>query len=142
MAERRRSIPVRVQVAVAIRQAMGGSIPCGICAGRLTSTEPRILEHMIPRATRIALGLDPDAPEILAWVHQSCADLKTNGPKHVKKDGDKSKIAAGTRLAEAKELHDAVVARVIERPVSSIKSRPMGHPTLRRKMNGTVVFKR
>lgn len=132
----RPSIPARIQVSVAIRQAKSW-VQCPLCMVPLTSTDKRVLEHMVPRATRIALGLDPDAPEILAWVHKACADKKTNGSKATCADGDLHKIAKAKRLSKARAEHTAVVERVLVRPAGKIKGRGF-NKSLRKRMNGQV----
>lgn len=137
---KRKAIPANVQVQVAIRQAWQSAnagceyFACGICKKPLNAYEPRILEHMVPRATRVALGLDPDCPSILAWVHKECAAKKTNGNKATCADGDLHKIAKAKRLARAQEVHRAVLAGEHKRERSR-----MSHPTLKRTFSGKVV---
>lgn len=87
-------IPVSTKIDVALRQCGY----CPLCGQLLMPGQKRVLEHLVPRATRLALGLDPDAPEILAWVHKACADLKTNGKQATCADGDIHKIAKAKRL--------------------------------------------
>jgi hypothetical protein len=131
---KRKAIPVRVQVSVAIRQAREGAqagceyFPCGICRKPLHEDEPRILEHMVPRATRIALGLDPDAPEILALVHEPCAAKKTNGTKATTAGSDKHMIAKGNRLEVAR-----LAKKDVEKKLTKERWR------LKKKVDGTVV---
>lgn len=119
----RAAISVKVQVSVAIRQANSLADPktyktkgvfCPLCQQILLSNEPRVLEHMVPRATRIALGEDPDAIEILAWVHKACADLKTYGRKATCADGDIHKIAKAKRIAKKLSGQDAKPKRRIQ----------------------------
>ena len=135
---KRKAIPVRVHVSVAIRQAREGAqsgceyFPCGICRKPLHEDEPRILEHMVPHATRLALGLDPDAPEILAFVHEHCAAKKTNGTKATTAGSDKHMIAKGKRLEKAREAHRAVLAGERTREPGKIRSR--GFPKVKRPM--------
>ncbi len=107
----RKAIPVKVQVSVAIRQARGLFV-CPLCGEMLLFDQPRVLEHFTPHATRIALELDPDAPENLGWVHKSCADRKTNGNKATCASGDTHKIAKAKRLATARTAHEAAVKKL------------------------------
>lgn len=100
---KRKAIPARVMVSVAIRQAFhsgfGSSVRCPLCSEPLTSSHARILEHMIPHATMTALGKDPDAIDNLRWVHAECASRKTNGTKATTAGSDKHMIAKGKRIA-------------------------------------------
>ena len=127
---KRKPIPVKVQVALAILQADG--LTCPLCRNRLVWDDPRVLEHMIPRATKIALGQDPDDIADLAYVHKICAALKTNGTPATCASGDLHKIAKGKRLATARAVHDAVKRGEHVRPASRIKGRGFSkHPTLK-----------
>lgn len=132
---KRKAIPVKVQVSVAIRQA--GGVRCPLCLGWVDGDEPRVLEHMTPHATMVALGKVPDAIDNLRWVHAECAAKKTNGTKATCADGDLHKIAKAKRVAKATEIHRAVVARVMERKPSRIRSRGFDK-TLTKKFNGRV----
>ena len=101
----RAHISAKTDVTIAIRQAVGGYIRCTLCGGKLLPTEPRVREHMIARAIRIKLGLDPDAIDILGWVHERCAAKKTRGcegtsKKHSVANGDTHKIAKADRIAD------------------------------------------
>lgn len=103
--KRRKAIPVKTQVSVAIRQANksayydgGLGVRCPLCSLVLTSDEPRILEHLTPHATMVALGKDPDAIENLAYVHKPCADKKTYGTKATTAGSDAHAIAKGKRF--------------------------------------------
>ena len=131
---KRKDIPCHVRVSVAIRQAREGAqagcayFPCGICRKPLHEDAPRILEHMVPRATRIALGLDPDAPEILAHVHDECANKKTNGTKATTAGSDKHMIAKGNRLQIAR-----LAKKDVEKKLTKERWR------LKKKLDGTVV---
>lgn len=113
----RPGIPVKVQVAVAIRQAEG--IRCPWCGFFIMDDSERILEHIVPRA-----WTNSDKPEDLRWFHLACAKAKTNGNAATVADGDLHKIAKAKRLAKAKAEHEAVVARVAKRAPGKIKSRP------------------
>ena len=143
---KRKAIPTKVQVSVAIRQAWESAgagceyFACALCRKALDSHEPRILEHMTPHATMILLGRDPDEPSNLAWVHDHCAARKTNGTKATCADGDNHKIAKAKRLAKATEEHKAVLARVMTRPAGKIKSRGFAKG-LRKTFSGKVVPK-
>lgn len=101
---KRKAIPVRVQVSVAIRQAntsaQGGCefFACALCRKVMYSHAPRVLEHMTPHATMTALGLDPDDENNLAWVHAECAAKKTNGTKATTAGSDKHMIAKAKRF--------------------------------------------
>lgn len=128
----RPKISAKVQVSIAIRQAHSW-VSCPLCMVPIASDEPRVLEHMVPRATRIALGLDPDAPEILAWVHKACADRKTNGNKATCADGDIHKIAKAKRIA----AKSAGTWRKKSRAIRSAGFRK--HPTLKQTVGGAVV---
>lgn len=127
---KRKAIPARVMVSVAIRQAREAAaagceyFPCRICRQPLHEDEPRILEHMVPHATMRSLDRDPDEQENLAWVCEECAAKKTNGTKATTAGSDKHMIAKGKRIAKAQEVHKAVVDRVMKRPAGKIKSRP------------------
>lgn len=102
---KRKAIPARVMVSVAIRQAWQSTaagcefFACGLCRQPLNAYEPRILEHMTPRATLVALGMDPDTPANLYWVHAECAAKKTNGTKATTAGSDKHMIRKGERVA-------------------------------------------
>ena len=101
---KRKDIPCHVRVSVAIRQANLGAneykgFRCPLCSGILESTDARILEHMTPHATRVALGLDPDAIDNLRFVHAECANKKTNGTKATTAGSDKHMIRKGERVA-------------------------------------------
>lgn len=135
----RPTISPRVMVSVAIRQANSladektyqkRGVFCPLCYRILLSNEARRLEHMTPRATRIALGLDPDAPENLYWVHKECADKKTNGKsKATCADGDIHKIAKAKRVNRDHELHKAVRRGDAVRPPGKIKNRKTEWPS-------------
>lgn len=90
----RAHISVKRRVDVAINQAEASGIICPLCKYRLYADEPRILEHMVPHEFT-----KDNSVKNLRWVHKACADLKTDGPKHLKVAGDKSKIAKAKRLA-------------------------------------------
>lgn len=122
---KRKAIPVRVHVDVAIAQAARDprGVVCPLCNCPLQVEQPRVLEHLVTRAVRLALGLDPDAPEILAHVHKACADRKTYGNAATCADGDIHKIAKGKRLAVARAVHDAVKRGEHVRPASRLKGR-------------------
>ena len=133
---RRKAIPVKTQIDVAIRQAhqtaftLAGVVgfQCPLCKLLLSSGAPRILEHMVPHATMVALGKDPDAVDNLAWVHAECAAKKTNGNKATCADGDTHKIG------KAKRLHVAQMAKSkVEVKLTKEKWR------LKKKVDGTVV---
>lgn len=111
-------ISVKDKVTVAIAQAAGGHIYCPLCRKPLHPDEPRILEHMVVRAFT-----GSDETKYLAWVHKVCADLKTYGGKATCADGDIHKVAKAKRIAKAREVHRAVVARVMERPAGKIRGR-------------------
>ena len=134
----RRSVPVRVQVGVAIAQPrhIDGGLKCPRCSGALQPNDERILEHMTPHATCVWLGTDPDRPENLRFVHKECADKKTNGNKATVADGDIHKIAKAKRLAAARTEHEAVLSRVMKREPSRIRSRGFGPNT--KKFSGAV----
>ena len=138
----RKAIPVKVQVSVAIAQAYNATdcqgVQCPLCGIPIHPSAPRILEHMTPHATRVALGLDPDAPDNLAWVHKVCADKKTNGTPATCASGDLHKIGKAKRLATARAVHDAVKRGEHVRPASRIKGRGFRQW---RKFNGEVVRK-
>lgn len=93
MSSKRRPISVKTKVAVAIQQSCYGALTCPLCFHWLMPLEDRILEHMNPHALS-----EDDSLTNLRWVHKKCADLKTNGPKHLKVDGDISKIAKAKRI--------------------------------------------
>ena len=101
---KRKDIPCHVRVSVAIRQAWQSTaagcefFACGLCRQPLNAYEPRILEHMTPRATLVALGMDPDTPANLYWVHAECAAKKTNGTKATTAGSDKHMIAKAKRF--------------------------------------------
>lgn len=95
---KRKAIPCHVKVSVAIRQAMYGHIPCPLCLRQIGPGDAVILEHMTPHATRVALGLDPDAIDNLRFVHTECAARKTNGTKATTAGSDKHMIAKGVRF--------------------------------------------
>lgn len=115
--KRRPSIPVRVQVAVALKQAV--KVPCPLCGFHVDHTSERVLEHMVPRA-----WTESDGIEGLAWVHKACADKKTFGSGATVADGDLHKIAKVKRLAKARAEHEAIVAKLATRAPGKIKSRP------------------
>jgi hypothetical protein len=131
---KRKAIPVRVQVSVAIRQgrmaAAGGCeyFPCRICRQPLHEDEPRVLEHMTPHATMVALDRDPDEPDNLAWVCAECAAKKTNGTKATTAGSDKHNIRKGERLEIAR-----LAKSEVEKRVGKERWR------LKRKLDGTVV---
>ena len=124
---RRKAIPVKTHVAVAIRQAENG-LRCPLCTNRIWAGDARILEHMVPHATRTALGLDPDAADNLRWVHKKCADKKTNGNKATCADGDTHKIGKAKRLVIAQMAKSKVEVKLTKE-----KWR------LKKKVDGTVV---
>ena len=140
----RKAIPTKVQVSVAIRQgwhsagAGCGFFACALCRGPLPAVDDRVLEHMVPHATMVALGQDPDEIDNLRWVHAECAARKTNGTKATCASGDLHKIAKAKRLAKATEEHKAVLARVMTRPAGKIKSRGFAKG-LRKTFSGKVV---
>lgn len=111
-------ISVKDKVTVAIAQAAGGHIYCPLCRKPLHPEEPRILEHMVVRAFT-----NSDETKYLAWVHKACADLKTYGGKATCADGDIHKIAKARRIAKAREIHHAIVQKVMAKPVGKIRSR-------------------
>lgn len=122
-----RNISVKTKVDVAIMQAAG--IRCPLCSKYLMSGDPRILEHMVPRALFTILH-KRDAKENLRWVHKRCAVLKTNGTKATCADGDIHKIAKAKRIAAGGK----------KRRGPPMKSAPMRRNTkLKRKMDGSVV---
>lgn len=94
---KRKAIPASVQVSLAIMQG-GQGIACPLCDGRIWSGDRRILEHMTPHATMVALGRDPNEFDNLRWVHAACADRKTNGTKATTAGSDKHMIAKGNRF--------------------------------------------
>ncbi len=113
---KRKAIPVRVQVSVAIRQANmsahTGFVRCPLCGRALTREQSRIPEHLTPHATMVALGNDPDDENNLAWVHAECAHKKTNGTKATTAGSDKHMIAKGKRLEIARLAKSEVEKRV------------------------------
>ena len=125
---KRKAIPVRVQVSVAIRQAMYGHIPCPLCLRQIGPGDAVILEHMTPHATRVALGLDPDAIDNLRFVHAECANTKTNGTKATTAGSDKHAIAKAKRLEVAR-----LAKKDVEKKLTNERWR------LKKKMDGTVV---
>lgn len=104
-------ISVKDKVTVAIAQGQGGFIWCPLCSKPLDPMEPRILEHLVPRA-----WTGNDKVEFLAWVHKPCADLKTYGNKATCADGDIHKIAKADRIADGGR----------KRKCRPIPSRPFG----------------
>ncbi len=134
----RPAIPVKIQVSVAIRQSMHGGLTCPLCLKWLLPEETRVLEHLVPRATRIALGQEPDAPENLRWVHKECAGRKTNGVPATCADGDIHKIAKGKRLAAARAIHEAAKRGEYIRPPSRLKGKGFDKG-LSKKFSGEVV---
>ena len=101
--KRRKAIPVKTLIAIAIQQANEcldpkGGFVCPLCQRTLYSVQDRILEHMTPHATRLALGLDPDAADNLRWVHKECAHRKTYGTKATTAGSDAHAIAKGKRF--------------------------------------------
>lgn len=132
----RKAIPARVMVSVAIRQAMADrpathppGVVCPLCGWNLLAHEPRILEHMTPHATMIALGKDPDEIDNLRFVHAECAAKKTNGTKATTAGSDKHMIAKAKRFDR------------INRGERSRKRKgpPLTHPKLKKTMSGKVV---
>ena len=113
----RPSIPARVQVAVALRQAV--KVPCPLCGFHVDHDSDRVLEHMVPRA-----WTENDDISNLAWVHKVCATRKTIGNAATSAGGDLHKIAKVKRLAKARAEHEAIVAKVAKRAPGKIKSRP------------------
>lgn len=128
---KRKAIPARVQVSVALRQGPC-SVMCPLCRHYLYADQPRILEHLTPHATMVALGKDPDAPDNLAWVHAECAARKTNGTPATCASGDLHKIGKAKRLEKAREVHRAVLAGETTREPSRLKGR--GFPKVHRPM--------
>lgn len=120
----RKAIPVKVQVSVAFLQATfgGRGVLCPLCVNPIGFAEARVLEHMIPHATCVAIGKDPDDFENLRFVHKACADRKTNGTKATCAGGDVHKIAKAKRLATARAAHQAVVKHEADKVRGSIKS--------------------
>ena len=131
---KRKDIPCHVRVSVAIRQAWQSTaagcefFACGLCRQPLNAYEPRILEHMTPRATLVALGMDPDTPANLYWVHAECANKKTNGTKATTAGSDKHMIAKGKRLEVAR-----LAKKDVEKKLTKERWR------LKKKLDGTVV---
>ena len=117
----RLTISAKLQVSAAIAQSV--DFNCALCHMRLLYFEPRILEHMVPRA-----WTKDDGIANLRWVHKECADRKTFGNKATSAGGDLHKIAKVKRLRIARLAKDQV-----ERKISKEKWR------LRRKMDGSVV---
>lgn len=111
-------ISAKVMVNVAFIQA-DGFVQCFLCKRPLYTHQPRILEHVVPHE----FGGASDETN-LRWVHEECADKKTNGNKATVAGGDIHKIAKAKRLAKAQETHAAIVAKVEERKPSRIPSRP------------------
>lgn len=115
----RAHIPVKDKVTVAIAQAQGGHIVCPLCGKWLEPDEPRVLEHIVCYAFTKS-----HETKFLAWVHKPCADRKTLGKsKATCADGDIHKIAKAKRLATARQVHEQVKARVIDRPPGKIRNR-------------------
>jgi hypothetical protein len=129
---KRKAIPVRVQVSVAIRQANRQDdvhgFRCPLCGRVIEHDQPRILEHMTPHATKVALGEDPDHPDNLNWVHKACADKKTDGTKATTAGSDKHNIRKGERLEVAR-----LAKKDVEKKLTKERWR------LKRKLDGTVV---
>ena len=75
----------------------GGTIPCSgegcIADIRLEDLEDVERDHSIPRG----LG-GADTPENCTYMHGACHAKKTDGKRHARVDGDKSKIAKTKRL--------------------------------------------
>lgn len=101
MSDRRPHINAKTDIAALLIQAelQGRPVLCSLCKEPLRYDQPRIREHMVPRA----LG-GSDFPENLRWVHKKCADLKTRGAegtsnKHSIANGDISRIRKADRLA-------------------------------------------
>lgn len=132
---KRKAIPTRVWVFVAIRQARESAqagcefFACGVCRKELREDEPRILEHTPPRATLIANGCtNPDDPMYLSLVHTACAHVKTNGTKATTAGSDKHMIAKGNRLQIAR-----LAKSEVEQKLTKERWR------LKKKMDGSVV---
>lgn len=124
---KRKAIPARVMVSVAIRQAT--CIFCPICHTPIFADQARILEHMIPHATLVAVGRDPDDIENLRWVHADpCAARKTNGTKATTAGSDKHNIRKGERLEVAR-----LAKSQVEKKITKERWR------LKKKMDGSVV---
>lgn len=142
---KRKAIPVRVQVSVAIRQSRserpdwhGDGVVCPLCGWNLWEHETRILEHMTPWATMVALGRDPDDIENLRWVHKECADRKTNGTKATTAGSDKHMIAKAVRFDK---INRGERSRTRKGP--PLKSGPMRkHPTLKVQFGTGKVVRR
>ena len=126
---KRKAIPARVQVAVAVRQTQHGCLVCPLCDQFLYDFESRILEHMVPRELN-----GSDEAENLRFVHKACADKKTNGTPATCASGDLHKIAKAKRLDKAREAHRAVLAGEATREPGKIKGRgfPKVHRPFRR----------
>lgn len=116
---KRPHISDRTKVNVAIMQARGWVISCGLCQHDLNAGEPRVLEHMVPHE----LGGASDETN-LRWVHKACADRKTKGHGATCADGDTHKIAKAKRIAGG--------GRKVRHPMRQ-------HPTLKRTVGGKVV---
>ena len=131
---KRKAIPVKVQVDVALYQSIWFGGRCPLCGNVLAPGAPRILEHMTPHATRTALGLDPDAFDNLRFVHAACAHKKTYGTKATTAGSDAHAIAKAKRLERAREAHRAALAGETRREPGKIKGRgfPKVHRPFRR----------
>lgn len=117
----RAHISAKTDVSIALMQAtmQGRPVLCSLCHEPLYWNQRRVREHLTPRAIRIALKQDPDALEILAWVHKACADLKTRGCEGTSKkgsvaNGDTHKIAKAARIADGGKVSRKPMAAVPE----------------------------
>lgn len=127
---KRKAIPCHVKVSVAFLQAFysGVRIACPLCKLAMHPEAPRVLEHMTPHATMVAIGKDPDAIDNLRWVHAECANRKTNGTKATTAGSDKHMIRKGERLEVAR-----LAKKDVEKKLTNERWR------LKKKMDGTVV---
>ena len=126
---RRPTISAADKVTVAIRQAWCSrntsafGISCPLCKCALWFDQPRILEHLVPRAWTQSDGLDN-----LAFVHAGCAKVKTFGTKATTAGSDLHRIAKVKRLQVAK-----LAKRDVEKKLTSQRWR------LKKKVSGEIV---
>ncbi len=128
----RRRFSEREVIETLLRQ--GAIIPCP-GKGCIKLLELEDLDHIErDHYTPLALGGE-DLPSNCSYLHGECHARKTDGPRHLKVAGDKSRIAKAKRLASGPR----------KRRFKRLKGRPFGNwsgsaaVNIRRKMDGTII---